>query len=316
MIAYHILCHGNFDQVALQIAALYDPADTFLIDVDDGQAPDTRPVDRWLKKKNVHLVRDSNIGWGGGGTLRKTIRGAFALLDLDARWDYYIVLSGQDLPLKPRAAIRARLRSGLEHGRSFMRSARCEILDPAEMPTLNPNGERCTLWGDRGHTKIYACPDTINPQSHMAARWLVDITEVGQKSEVYIDTADTLLLERRRSFFERHPFHIGANWFNLHRSLIEHMRSDPFAYELYDILRTTFIPDESYFQTYVMNSPFHDRVVNDHTRLILRPGVKAGVKVFDMGDLDRIRAGDELFGRKFDMRKDRQIFDEVLRLAA
>ena len=316
MIAYHILCHGNFDQVALQIAALYDPADTFLIDVDDGQKPDMRPIDRWLKKKNVHLVRDADIGWGGGGTLRKTIRGAFSLLELDASWDYYIVLSGQDLPLKPRAAIRERLESGRAHGKSFLRSAACEILDPAEAPTLNPKGSRCTLWGDRGHTKIYACPDTINPQSSMSARWLVDITEVGQKSEVYIATADPLLHERRRAFFERHPFHIGANWFNLHRSLVEHMRSDPFAYELYDILRTTFIPDESYFQTYVMNSPFRDRVVADHTRLILRPGVKGGVKVFDTGDLERIRTGDELFGRKFDTRHDRQIVDEVLRLAA
>ena len=42
MIAYHILCHGNFAQVATLVEALYSTEDTFLIDIDDGQAPDIR----------------------------------------------------------------------------------------------------------------------------------------------------------------------------------------------------------------------------------------------------------------------------------
>ena len=315
MIAFHILCHDNFAQVALQIEALYDAADTFLIDIDDGRRPDTRPIEPWLARPNVHVIRDGNIGWGGAGTLRKTIRGAFALLDLDRAWDYYVVLSGQDLPLKPARVIRERLAAGRGSGTSYLRAVPFEPIEPDELPPIHRDDD-CRLWADRGHTRVYACPGSIDPQATMAARWLVDVTEVGEKGEVYVATADPLLLARRRAFFARHRFHTGANWFNLHRSLLEHLRADPFAYELYELLRTTFIPDESYFQTYVMNSPFRDRVVRDHGRLILRPGKGAGVKVFGLEDLERIRGGDELFGRKFDTRHDRRIIDEVLALAA
>ena len=98
MIAYHILCHNNFPQVAKLLDALYSVDDVFLIDIDDGNAPDTTAIENFSSRENVHITRDKNIGWGGSGTLRKTIRGAFFLLDADKRWDYYITLSGQDLP--------------------------------------------------------------------------------------------------------------------------------------------------------------------------------------------------------------------------
>lgn len=56
MIACHLLCHGNFEQVALQIGALYYPDDVFLIDIDDGQNPDLAPLDRFAPMPNVYLV--------------------------------------------------------------------------------------------------------------------------------------------------------------------------------------------------------------------------------------------------------------------
>ena len=77
MIAYHILCHGNFAQVARLIEALYTPDDVFLIDIDDGKYCDSTEVDgftsRFARETNVHIMRDANIGWGASGTLRKTI---------------------------------------------------------------------------------------------------------------------------------------------------------------------------------------------------------------------------------------------------
>jgi len=74
MIAYHILCHDNFPQVARLIESLYTPSDVFLIDIDDGKNPNTRAIDKWTSRENVHVKRDANIGWGASGTLRKTIR--------------------------------------------------------------------------------------------------------------------------------------------------------------------------------------------------------------------------------------------------
>ena len=55
MIAYHILCHGNFPQVAELVNALYSESDVFLIDIDDGQNPDTKALRQFEGRSNVHL---------------------------------------------------------------------------------------------------------------------------------------------------------------------------------------------------------------------------------------------------------------------
>ncbi len=312
MIGYHILCHGNFKQVAQLIESLYHEDDFFLIDIDDGKRPDTAEIEHFASRSNVHIHRDSNIGWGAGGTLRKTIKGALALLELDARWEYYVVLSGQDLPLKSNEHIKRSLREGSKERTNYIRACGTEVIDLASLP-INNKGRKCMMWGDRGHTKIFAKPGAIDPQTSMYARTLVEVSEIGEKGEVYVGTVDPLLHRRRTGFFAQYPFHAGANWFNLHREFIEYMANDPFAYELYDVLRTTFIPDESYFQTYIMNSPFRDTVSPHYGRLILRPPPTGKVKVFDMGDWPVIESAPELYGRKFDAQTDQQIIDLVLK---
>ena len=315
MIAYHVLCHDNFPQVVELVRALWTPDATILVDVDDGKRPDVRPLEALRGLSNVHVKTDANIGWGGGGTMRKTLLGAFELLELSLSWRYYVVLSGQDLPLKSNDVIRERLARGDAEGISYIRSAPPEPLPVESFAVDNPTAKP-RLWKDRGHTKVWALPGTIDPQAHMYARSLVDVTEVGELGEVYVGLADPLLARRRADFFARYPFHVGANWFNLHRTLVEHMRSDPFAYELYDVMRTTFIPDESYFQTYVSNSPFRDRLDWDYGRLILRPGPVPRVKVFDMDDWPTIEAANELYGRKFDVRTDAEVVARTLEARA
>lgn len=298
--------------MATLIDSLYTPDDFFLIDIDDGKKPDIGAIDRFAKLPNVHIHRDSNIGWGGGGTLRKTIKGVLKLLELDSRWEYYVVLSGQDLPLKSNKHIKAVLAEGAKKQISYIRAFCAPVLELNEL-AINNKTKKCVQWGDRGHTKVFAKPGAIDPQVGMYARTLVDVSEIGEKGEVYVGTVDPLLQRRRREFFDKYPFHAGANWFNLHRSFLEHMAADDFAYELYDILRSTFIPDESFFQTYLMNSPFKDRFSQDYGRLILRPGPVPRVKVFDTGDWDEISQSSDLYGRKFDVNYDKEIVARVLK---
>ena len=311
MIAYHLLCHDNFRQVVELARALWTPDATILIDVDDGKRPDLRPLEALEGLSNVHVKRDANIGWGGGGTMRKTLQGAFELLELGRDWRYYVVLSGQDLPLKSNEAIRGRLMAGDAAGTNFIRCHPVEPVAVEGLPVKNPTS-RLRRWEDRGHTRLWARPGAISPHVEMGARTLVDVTEVGALGQVYVGPADPLLAEHRRRFFARHPFHAGPNWFNLHRSLLEHMRSDPFAHELYDVCRTTFIPDESYFQTYVMNTRFRDTADPDYGRLIVRPPEHPAPKVLGRRDWPVIEASDALFARKFDTRRDRRIVRRVL----
>jgi len=312
MIAYHILCHDNFKQVSRLIESLYSEADTFLIDIDDGKKPNTKAINGWLKKDNVHVKHDANIGWGASGTLRKTFNGALSLLELDANWEYYVVLSGQDLPLKSNTHIKEVLAKGAKNRINFIRCYEPPVLDLADIP-INNKGKRCMQWGDRGHTRVFAKPGAIDPQHGMYARTLVDVAEVGEQGAVYVGTADPFLRKYRAEYFSKYPFHTGANWFNLHRSFIEHMAEDPFTYELYSALKTSFIPDESFFQTCIMNGPFRHTVSQNYGRLILRPGPVPKVKVFERSDWPVISECSELYGRKFDSRHDARIINTVLK---
>jgi len=311
LIAYHILCHDNFAQVARLLDALYSPEDVFLVDIDDGKKPDTEAIDDWLQRDNVHVTRDANIGWGGSGTLRKTMMGAFRLLELDASWKYYVVLSGQDLPLKSNRHIKSVLAEGHRARTNYIRCFEAPYIKLADLEPHN-KAKKSVIWGDRGHTKVYAKPGAINPQTGMYARTLVDVAEAGEDGAVYVGTVDPLLHRYREDFFARYPFYTGANWFNLHRELIECMVDDKFTYELYSAIKTSFLPDESFFQTYVMNSRFRNTVSMDYGRLILRPGPKPKVKMFEMSDWETISTCTELYGRKFDTRHDAEIVERVL----
>lgn len=311
MIAYHILCHDNIPQVAALVESLYSEDDVFLIDIDPGKKPRTRALNKWTKLANVHVNVDANVGWGASGILRKTIQGAYKLLDLDQSWSYYINLSGQDLPLKSNTEIKRRLAAGAAKETNFIRCFKAECIDLDSLDVDN-TGIRTVMWGDRGHTRVYAKPGAINPQVNWHARTFVDVAEAGEDGAVYFGTVDPLLHEYRSSFFKKYPFHIGSNWCNLHRGLLETMRDDPFSKELYNVLKTTSNPDESFFQTYIMNSPFKDRVSKDYSRLIVRPGPIPRVKIFDRKDWGLICESNDMFGRKFDTRKDRRIVRRVL----
>ncbi len=293
--------------------SLYSTDDVFLIDIDHGQKSKTPPrqLKLWLKHDNVHIKLDANVGWGASGILRKTLQGAFQLLDLDKSWQYYINLSGQDLPIKSNSHIKTQLAKGAEHGTNFIRcfKADCIELDSVE---VNNNTPRTVMWGDRGHTRLYAKPGCVNPQVDMYARTFVDVAEAGEDGAVYYGTVDPLLHNYRKAFFNKHPFHIGSNWFNLHRDLIVGMKSDPFTSHLYSLLKSTANPDESFFQTYIKNSRFCDTVNMDYGRLIVRPGPIPRVKIFDRKDWDLINQSDALFARKFDTRHDRKIVKRVL----
>lgn len=311
MIAYHILCHANLAQVVRQIEALYSSDDVFLIDIDNGKNLNFRVLDEWSRKPNVHINIDSDIAWGGAGTLRKTIRGAFELLKLDKTWSYYVILSGQCLPIKSNQHIKERLS---ELGKNEMNSIRCvahPTVDIHDIPIINTSDD-VKLLSDKGHTKVYTLPGVTTPHHTMAARWRGEIVELGHKSETYWRPCNELLMRRREEFFSEYQFCAGANWFNLHRSFLEYMRDDRFCYELYEVISTTFIPDESFFQTYIFNSPFSKNIDMDHTRFIPRYKPPYDVKVIGMEDWVMLKNTNSLFARKFSPDYDEDVINGIL----
>lgn len=74
-----------------------------------------------------------------------------------------------------------------------------------------------------------------------------------------------------------------------------------------------YIPDELFFPTVILNSPFRDSVVNDNLRHIEWTSAEdgGGPKVWRAADLGELAASSKLFARKFDVTVDERILDLV-----
>lgn len=137
-------------------------------------------------------------------------------------------------------------------------------------------------------------PDTLNRISHLFVEAGGQMTETGI-ARPYL-AGDT-------------PF-IGTQWKAVTRSFCEFVCHDPKAERFKDFYRNSFIADEAFFQTVMMNSGDQGMVMNDDLRMIdwvpdgdikLRP---RNYEARDFGDLQR---STDLFARKFDAEFDTEI---------
>jgi hypothetical protein len=69
------------------------------------------------------------------------------------------------------------------------------------------------------------------------------------------------------------------------------------------------VPDESFFQTILINSRLADRIVNDDLRYIDWSEGRASPRILTSDDLDSLLASGDLFARKFDARVDERVLD-------
>jgi hypothetical protein len=99
-IAYLIVAHKNVQQLELLVESLSYDHNSVLIHIDKKSGLMKGPhLDCLKRMRNVTIISDYNIHWGSFNIVKATLR----LLNIaysEGRHDYYILLSGQDLPIK------------------------------------------------------------------------------------------------------------------------------------------------------------------------------------------------------------------------
>lgn len=137
-------------------------------------------------------------------------------------------------------------------------------------------------------------PDTLNRVSHMFVEKDGKITPTGVA---------------RPYMMGKTPF-IGTQWKAVTRSFCEYVCHDPRVEQFKTFYRNSFIADEAFFQTVMMNSGGHGIVVNDDLRMIdwVPDGdIKLRPRNFGVTDFERLRHSSNLFARKFDAEMETQI---------
>jgi hypothetical protein len=271
-LAFFILCHKTPTQVIRLVERLRDEDAVFVIHVDRRADPTVYEALKSYSDAHPTQVRlcrrRYRCYWGRFGIVQASLSCIQEALALELPFDHAFLLSGQDYPIKPPAYVRTFLNdhAGTEFIESF----------PADEPNR---------W-----TKAEGFHNALNRVLH----WTISF----RSRHIQIKW-------RRRFPFGYRP-HGGSMWWCLTRDCIVYIdrfiREKP-AYTRY--FRTVFIPDESFFQSIISNSPFRAKIVSDDLRYAdwdnpnpLYP------RTLDTDDFEKLMASPKLIARKFDQRSE------------
>lgn len=109
------------------------------------------------------------------------------------------------------------------------------------------------------------------------------------------------------------PF-IGTQWMIVSRKFCEFVSSSKTSLTYQAFYKNSFIADEGFFQTMMMNNDFHGEVMQDDLRFIdwVPDGdIKLRPRTFTAKDTKQLIASHNLFARKFDANEDEVVLDEI-----
>ena len=283
--AYLLLVHKNPRQVARLVRLLDFPGNDIYIHV-DRKARGFHPSLFAVNHAALHFIEPRlSVNWGGVSGMKSEL----ALLKAavaNGPYDYYHLLSGQDLPIKTQQEIHAFFEAN--KGKEFLNlwtiddSARSRH----ELITLFPEGE--------GKFYLHAINKAFKKIQKLAGY-------------------------KRRPTAE---IKFGSNWFSITHALAAYTLQQ--ERWLLDTFGHTNNCDELFLSTVVWNSPFREKLYvpgeSAHTESNLsfmryidwtRPGCVRHPWTFRKGDFNKLMNVPHLWARKFDEKVDDEIIDLV-----
>jgi hypothetical protein len=301
--AYLILSHGKSDQAVRLMEAIRigSPRSAILLH-HDARSP--APDEKTLQRIGVQLVTPRiSPSWGDFSLVDSMLNSiSFTLENND--FDWLVVLSGQDYPLRPFTKLESELRNS-----SF------DAFVKATPVSKGPYGFRYYMryWALPKTRYAYRLPKSI----HKTLSWAQE--KLNQSNTwLRIQPSPRNSPTRLGVKVFVHPFsstfvcYKGSQWLTLSKRAATYLVQ--FGQERPDILshyRRTLIPDESYFQTVLCNAEdLH--VCDDHRRFILWDDTKLAHPVtLTMQHFDAMISSGKDFGRKFDMDVDAEVLDRL-----
>jgi hypothetical protein len=227
--------------------------------------------------------------WGDFGHVQASLKGLRTLVDSGCEFDYVVLLTGQDYPLRSHAGIAARLAEAPD--RVYM--------DPRPVPHEH--------WTDGGTDRIENWHFRIGrrrlafPGAPFAAPWANRVWSLPARA-----------FDLRRSFpAGMRPWGGSSYWTipaDCARYIVAFVQEHPGFVRFF---RHVLIPDELFFHTIVMNSPFRDRVAGDDLRYVDWTEDADHPKVLTAADFAPLMKSGRLFGRKFDPAVDAVVLDMI-----
>ena len=259
-----IHAHKDLDQLNALVAALAHDDLIVYVHVDAKSALEVARIEPRARQVRRRIA----VHWGHWSQVRATLNSLAEILDSVAAFDKVVFISGQDFPVLSNDALVA----ALDAARGS------ELL---ECVAIGPDGWACQEryqyfhWPRGG--RLASLAGKAMRRTMRALGW------------------------RRPMAAAMRPYG-GSCWWALSRPcialILQRLASQP-ALEAY--FRTVACPDEMFFQTLVMDSPFAGKVVSNNFRYIRWPdGGARNPSILDRGDFDAIARSGAHFCRKLD----------------
>ncbi|MBE7173917.1 MAG: hypothetical protein INR73_25310 [Williamsia sp.] len=275
---YLILAHTNLSQLDRLVKTLADDRTHLFIHIDKKISWSELSKFDFYHNKRVELVKERfSIRWGGYNMVRATLT-LMKTAVLKAQKGYFILISGQDYPLKSNQFIYDYLRQ--RQGAEYMTHW--------SIPYEN--------WSSGGLSRI-------------RYSWFIDqIGFTASKLLYYFQKCCKI----KRTYLPAQLPYGGSQWWCLTHDCVNYILAfvdhHPAFRRFYE---HTLIADEMFFQTIVLNSPFRDSVVNNNLRYIKFDGLNTHPNVLDRKDLPGLLASDKLWARKFDENHDIEVMNNL-----
>ncbi len=275
---YLILAHKNPGQVYKLINELVDRDSFVLLHIDRKTGtlfehfPEREIPNLWICEDSIE------VNWAGFSQVKATLKLIDLLFELALPFDYVHLMSGQDFPIKPGSVIRE----------FFQRNCGKNFINYCSIPV-------------KGMKKFRGNLDKI------AYFWEVDRLGNDAAYQMFEKQKESGI---KRKFPAGYRPYSGSQWWSLHVDCITyiHERCKP-GDILYDFYENTYVPDEMFFQTVIMNSAFKDTVVSTNCRHIHWIHETGHPAVLTKADYFRLVESPDLFARKFDIETDSSILD-------
>ena len=285
-LAILLMIHKNLEQVKRLITALSHPCITVFIHPDKKMSFNQAD----LELPGVVLLPEEkrvDVRWGAISLVDATLNLLDYALKYD-KFDYYWICSGQDFPLVKSDEIVL-----------FLQKKRCNFID---------------FW--ESHDYKY------NKDNHLDKRnkiwfpvWIIS-------TKLYLRILKRLYIEitggynRTWRIFERksktvNKFYFGSEWWCLNTETVswinEYLDKHPDYYRFY---MHSLCPDESFFHTLVMMSPYKNNI-EEYLHYIDWSQGGNHPKILTCNDYQAIIESGKLMARKFDIDIDKKIFDLI-----
>lgn len=263
---YLILAHTDLHQVDRMINALRHKHSEFFIHVDAKVPINEIRKYQFYNTPGITVVRNRyKINWGGYNMVRATLS-LMKSASKKKETGYLILLSGQDFPIKSAAVIYD----------FFLKNYGREYLEYFPLPDPRWNMD--------------------NGLDRIRYHWLIDTMGLEKSMALYEFQKNNALI---RPYFNEFPPYGGSQWWCITTECATYILKFLRCNQLYEeYFERCLIPDEIFFNTLILNSPFKENIMNNNLKYIDWRGTPHPC-ILTMEDWQYIVQSESLWARKF-----------------